>query len=142
MRALFDVNALLAMFDGGHVHHEAISTWWRGVREYGWASCPLTQNGFLRIISGPRYPGSKPLSDAVGLLRAQAEIPGHEFWADDLTILDDAVFPHGHLLGPNQITDVYLLALAVRRGGRLVTFDRSIAAAAVRGSEPRHIVIL
>ena len=80
--------------------------------------------------------------DALGVLRAQIAGPNHEFWPDDISIADDSLFDHAHILGPNQITDVYLLALAVKNGGRLVTFDRGLPIKSVRGAEARHLVVL
>jgi uncharacterized protein len=80
--------------------------------------------------------------DAVGVLREQIEEPDHEFWPDDISITDGALFDRAHILGSNQITDVYLLGLAVKNGGRLVTFDRGLPLKAVRGAEARHLVVL
>lgn len=142
MRALLDVNVLLARLDPDHVHHQRAREWLARCRDDGWASCPLTQNGFARIVAQSRYPRPQKLAEAVSLLHMQAGLPGHEFWSDSLSIADPAVFDHRRILGPDQITDVYLLALAVKHGGRLVTFDRGIPIAAVRGAEARHLVVL
>lgn len=142
MRSLLDVNMLLALFDSTHVHHAIASSWWVEHRDGGWASCPLTQNGFIRIISSPRYPRPRTLADALTLLRAQMALPDHAFWPDDLSLVDPAIFDHGRLLGANQITDVYLLALALKNGGRLVTLDRAIPLAAVRGAQARHVMVI
>jgi uncharacterized protein len=142
VRALFDVNMLLALFDPEHIHHTHALAWWTTNRADGWASCPLTQNGFLRVIAGPRYPRPKGIADAVALLSAQIALPGHVFWLDDISIADAQTFNHGHLLGPKQITDLYLLALAVKNNGRLVTFDRGISIQAARGAKQEHLVVL
>ena len=142
MRALYDVNVLLALFDTAHVHHAMARAWQRDNSAAGWASCPLTQNGFLRILSGPGYPRAIPLPDALAALQTQLELPGHEFWPDRLSIADRRVFDHARFLGPKQITDIYLLGLAVANGGRLVTFDRAITTSAVRGARPEHLVVL
>jgi uncharacterized protein len=141
MRALFDVNMLLALFDAEHLHHARAFAWWTANRESGWASCPLTQNGFLRVISGPGYTRPRSLADALALLRGQIAEPGHEFWRDELSIADVSIFDHGRLLGPNQITDVYLLALAVKNGGRFATLDRGVPVRAVHGAEARHLAV-
>lgn len=106
------------------------------------ASCPLTQNGFVRVISGSRYPQPLAIADAIALMRAETTLPGHVFWPDDVSLADPKRFDHDRLLGPGQITDAYLLALAVQNDGRLVTFDRTIPIAAVGGAEPRHVVSL
>ena len=142
MRTLLDVSVLLALFDPNHSHHQRAHIWWIGHQDRGWASCPLTQNGFLRIISKPGYPNPLPLPRALSLWRAQVALPGHHFWPDDISIADGNVFDHLSILGPNQITDVYLLGLAVKNGGCLATFDRSIRNKAVRGAEAGHIVVL
>jgi toxin-antitoxin system PIN domain toxin len=142
VRALFDVNMLLALFDPGHIHHEAARAWWLTHRSEGWASCPLTQNGFARIISKPGYQRPVALPTAVSMLRAQLSQSDHEFWPDAISIADDQLFDQSFILGPHQITDVYLLGLAVKHGGRLVTLDRGLPLRAVRGAEARHLIVL
>jgi uncharacterized protein len=142
MRALLDVNVLLALFDAQHIHHNQALTWWTDNRRAGWASSPLTQNGFIRVISSPRYRHPRAFADAIALLRAQIAQPGHAFWPDDISIADPDVVDHSRLLGPNQITDVYLLALAVKNAGFLVTFDRSVPIRAVRGAETKNLTII
>ena len=142
MRALFDVNVLLSLFDAGHIHHAPASTWWALHKSAGWASCPLTQNGFVRVISKPGYQRPIALQTALSLLTEQLGQGDHEFWPDDISIVDERLFDHSRILGPNQITDVYLLGLAVKNGGRLVTFDRGLPIKAVHGAEARQIVVL
>ena len=143
MRALFDVNALLALFDEAHAFHGSLRAWWHDNQGSGeWATCPLTQNGFVRIMSQPRYLQSRTPAEALTALRTGVDQPGHEFWPDDVSIADKGLFSPANILGPNQITDVYLLGLAVKHGGRLVTFDRGLPLKAVRGAEPLHLVSL
>jgi len=142
MRALFDVSMLLALFDPGHVHHHTALTWWAESRAEGWASCPLTQNGFLRIASQPSYSNPVSLPQAISTFRAQIAKGGHAFWPDDISIMDDAHIDYSRLLGPRQLTDVYLLALAVRHGGRFVTLDRSISWQAARGASEASLVAI
>lgn len=143
MRALFDVNALLALFDEAHSFHAPVRAWWRDNQASGgWATCPLTQNGFVRIMSQPRYLQSRSPAEALAALRTGVEQPGHEFWPDDASIADEELFSAAHILGPNQITDVYLLGLAVKNGGRLVTFDQGLPIKVVRGAAARHLVAL
>jgi len=142
VRALFDANMLLALFDPEHIHHAPALAWWTANRESGWASCPLTQNGFVRVISGPRYLRPRSFADAMALLSAQIAESGHVFWPDDVSLADPEIFDHSRLLGPKQITDAYLLALAVTNGGRLATFDHAIPLAAVRGAQERHVVVI
>ena len=142
MRALFDISVLLALFDFDHNWHDAAHDWRMKHDELGWASCPLTENGFARIVSQPSYSNPISIRSALSILSAQKSRPGHEFWPDDLSIANPEIFDHSRILGPNQITDIYLLALAVKNGGRLATFDRGIPLAAVRGAEPRHLVVI
>jgi toxin-antitoxin system PIN domain toxin len=142
MRALFDVNMLLAMSDSEHIHHSRAFAWWNDHHNDGWASCPLTQNGFVRVISGSGYPRPRSLADAMAQLGAQVALPGHVLWPDDVSIADPEIFDRNHLLGPGQITDAYLLALAVKNGGRLVTIDRGVPLRAVRGAQMTHLVVI
>ena len=142
MRALFDVNALLALVDKEHEFQPKIRAWWTANKAGGWATCAITQNGFARIMSQPHYSNPAPTMDAIQLLAMGLEDGDHTFWPDDISITDDQLFERARILGPNQITDVYLLALAVKNGGRLVTFDRGLPIAAVRGAEARHLVVL
>jgi uncharacterized protein len=142
VRALLDVNVLLSLFDAGHMAHERSRAWWRSNEIHGWASCPITQHGFLRLMSQPAYVGSVGLAEALRGLRSWTSSPTHEFWPDDLTILDPALFDHARVLGHKQITDIYLLALAVKRGGRFVTLDRKITLGAVRNAGAEHLVVV
>jgi toxin-antitoxin system PIN domain toxin len=142
VRALLDVNVLMALLQPNHMHHQPAHAWWDTESNKGWASCPLTENGFVRILSQPGYPRRMPISKAVDALHDQKGRTDHAFWSDKLSIADPTIFDHRRLLGPNQLTDAYLLALAVENGGRLVTFDRSISIAAVHRAEPRHLVVL
>jgi hypothetical protein len=142
VRALFDVNALLALFDRDHVFHTPVRAWWAANEGSGWATCPITQNGFARIMSQPGYPRNRPTVEAIKALHAGVVQPGHQFWPDDISIADADVFDRTRILGPKQLTDVYLLALAVKNGGRLVTLDRAVPISAVHGAEPHHIAVL
>lgn len=142
MRALLDVNVLLALMDRDHVLHRAALQWWRSDRDHGWASCPLTQNGFVRISCQGNFPGRPTVAQAIEQLRRQIAESDHAFWTDDVSIADERSFDRGRLLGPKQITDAYLLALAVRNGGRLVTFDRGVPTLAVHGAVAQHLVVI
>jgi uncharacterized protein len=142
MQALFDVNALLAMVDREHVFHPTVRHWWAADEDRGWATCAITQNGFARVMSQPRYTNPVATMDAIALLAMGLKEPGHAFWPDDISITDDAIFDHSYILGPNQVTDVYLLGLAVKNGGRLVTFDRGLPIKSVRGAGARHLIVL
>jgi toxin-antitoxin system PIN domain toxin len=140
MRALLDVNVLIALLDGAHVHHASARAWLEANIEQAWASCPLTQNGCIRILSQPAYPGSLPPAAIAARLTEAAATQWHVFWPDDLSLLGKDRVDWRHVLGSRQLTDIYLLALAVRHGGRLVTFDRAIPLGAVRNAGDKHLV--
>jgi uncharacterized protein len=142
MRALLDISILLALIDEEHDFHERSRQWWQANREPGWASCPLTQNGFVRVISQASYARPVPLLESIRVLTSSTSETRHEFWPDDLSLLDTGTVDHTRLLGPSQLTDVYLLALAVKHGGRFVTLDRRVPLAAVRGAQPENLVVV
>ena len=142
MRALLDVNVLIALLDAGHVHHHVATDWLGAHLEQGWASCPLTQNGCIRIFSNPAYPNAVPAAQIAERLAEAARHPAHAFWPDAISLLEPGRLAWERLLSSRQVTDAYLLALAVERGGRLVTLDRGVPVAAVRGAQSRHVVVL
>lgn len=141
-RALLDVNVLLALLDTDHVDHQRARGWLRSEIAAGWASCPITQNGFVRVVSQPRYPSPVSPSVAATLLEQACATDHHEFWPCDLSILDTDAIDRTKVHGPRQVTDSYLLALAVRNDGTLVTFDRSIVASSVPAALTRHLTVL
>lgn len=142
MRSLLDVNVLIALLDAAHVHHTRATQWLGENIRHGWASCPLTQNGCIRILAQPNYPNSVPAVQAAARLREAVRTVHHEFWADDQSLLDDDLFNWTHLLGPRQLSDAYLLALAVRHKGRFVTLDRRVPLAAVPGASAKHLAVI
>jgi uncharacterized protein len=142
MRALLDVNVLIALLDADHTMHQRATQWFATEAANGWASCPITQNDCIRIMSHPGYPNSRPVNDIIERLREPCSASVHEFWPDDLSLLDPATVESTRIHGPRQITDLYLLALAFQHGGRLVTFDESISTDAVRGAVTKHLLTL
>ena len=142
MRALLDVNVLLALFDANHSLHVPATQWFREHGESGWASCPITQNGYIRVMSQPGYPEHMQVAALVERLRQATVHRAHEFWPDDASLLDATMIDTTRIHGPNQLTDVYLLALAVSHGCRLVTLDQSIPLQAVKGAQKKHLVVL
>ena len=133
-RFLLDVNVLIALIDPTHVQHDRAHLWFGATGHVAWATCPLTQNGVLRIVGHSRYPNS-PGGPAVvvQLLQAFLALDGHEFWPDDVSLLDSSRVNGSRLLDSAQITDSYLLALARAHGGSFATFDRHLIADAVTG---------
>jgi len=129
---LLDVNLLLALSDPMHVHHESAHRWFAKKGRQAWATCPLTENGFIRIASHPNYP-NRPgdVTAVVAILRQLCETTGHHFWPEESSILQvlepEAIITHV------QVTDVYLLGLAVHKKGKLATLDQRIPVDALRG---------
>lgn len=138
-RFLLDVNVLIALIDPAHVQHDQAHKWFAESGHKAWATCPLTQNGVLRIVGNTRYPNSPGTPAAVAELMARfLALPGHKFWPDDVTLLGSRVHA-ARLLDSGQVTDSYLLALAAAHGGKLATFARSLVTdAVVRGRESLH----
>lgn len=140
MRALLDVNVLISLLDADHSLHARATKWFAAHARRGWASCPITQNGCIRIMSHPTYPNALPVSAVMDRLAEASASSFHEFWADDLSLLDAAISIPTRIHGPRQITDLYLIALAVRHDGQFVTFDASVATDAIKGAEKKHLV--
>ena len=133
MRALPDVNVLIALLDPDHVFHERAHRWWMSNAKRGWASCPLTENGVVRVMSNPNYSKAVPFSpgELIERLDQFARQSDHEFWADDVSLRDPAIFARDRIHSSRSITDIYLLGLAVKHNGALATFDQSIPLSAV-----------
>ena len=141
--ALLDVNVLVALFDPDHVHHDVAHDWFAGEGRPGWATCPLTEAGFVRVLSNPAYSGAVTRAvDMAGRLRRFCASGGHEFWPDELSLLDGSRFDLSRVAGHRQLTAVYLLGLAHSRGGRLATFDRTIPLRAVKGATAASLEII
>jgi uncharacterized protein len=140
--ALLDVNVLIALCDPGHNFHHTAKAWINSNAELGWASCPLTQNGCVRIVSQPSYRYQLPMLEAIETLQFLCQSPQHQFWPEDISLLDAKLFDHSKLHGHRQLTDVYLLALAVKNQGRFVSLDGAIPLNAVRGAKKQHLVVL
>lgn len=141
-RALLDINVLLALFDADHVDHERARRWVESEIASGWASCAITQNGFVRIISQPRYPSPISPAEAIELLEGACAGVHHEFWPCQLSLLEAEVIDRSRVHGPRQVTDAYLLALATTNDGRFVTFDHRVALSAVPRAAEARLVIL
>jgi toxin-antitoxin system PIN domain toxin len=142
MRALLDVNVLLALLDGDHVDHERARAWINHEIDHGWASCAITQNGFVRVISQPRYPSPVPPSHAIDMLARATRTGYHEFWPCTASILDVNIVDRSRLHSSRQVTDAYLLALAVDNSGRFATFDQSVVLDVVPGAGKQHLATL
>ena len=119
------MNVLVALAWPNHIHHRPARSWFAGVRERGWATCPLTESGFVRVSSNSRViPEATTPADAFEMLARIRSLPGHHFWTDDVSPTENE--PFRAVVGYRQVTDAHLLALAIRRDGRLATFDRGL----------------
>ena len=138
---LLDVNVLLALIDPAHLHHNRAHTWLHSHSDgFRWASCALTENGFCRISSSPSYPGHMTPGVAVRLLhQLRTSLPGHAFWYCTLSLTDRSRFDIDLVQGAKQLTDIYLLGLAVENSGRFATFDRRIRPSYVVGAGAKHL---
>ncbi len=137
---LLDANVLIALGDPGHVHHARVQKWFHSQPGRGWATCPLTENAFLRIMGAASYPGKigNPTSLRT-LLKQMCAFPGHQFWKDDISLRDTALFPA--LPASKQLKDIYLIALAVQHRAQLVTLDQRIDPTRVPGGTKAYFAI-
>ncbi len=142
MTYLLDVNVLIALIDPAHVQHDAAHDWFAKQGKKSWATCPLTENGVVRIVGNVRYPNSPGTPAAVAqLMTGLCALPGHVFWPDSISLLDDTKVDASRILSSAQVTDSYLLALAVAHGGKLATFDRRLVVDAVHaGVKALHVI--
>lgn len=139
---LLDVNMLIALCDADHVHRPAAKRWFRANAAAGWATCPLTENGLLRVMGHATYPRGPGSPDAVRpLLQRLRSLPGHQFWEDSISLADDRAIPSLRRVTARHLTDLYLLALAVRHTGSFVTLDSRIDPNQVPGGRKALVVI-
>jgi toxin-antitoxin system PIN domain toxin len=138
---LLDVNILIALLDANHQHHGVASGWVDGAGHL--ALCPLTINGCVRILGRADYPdGPGSVSAAIDRIESLASALKMVFWPDNVSLFDQKLFRRDRVMRPAQVTDLYLLALAVRKSGALATFDRAIPIDAVSGATKAHLVLL
>lgn len=139
---LLDVNVLIALIDPGHVQHDAAHAWFARQGRQAWATCPLTENGVLRIVGNPRYPNTPGSPASVApVMEGLTALPGHTFWPNDISLLDGRKIAASRLADSAQVTDSYLLALACAHQGQLATFDKRLVTDAVRGgAESLHLI--
>lgn len=137
---LLDVNVLIALSDPNHVHHTRARAWFRSPGCDAWATCPITENGMIRILGQPGYPDfAGGPADARAVLATLTAAPGHQFWPDDVSLCDQRRFPSLPL--SRHLTDLYLLALAVKHQGRLATFDVRIDSNLIPGVATAYYLI-
>ena len=140
---LLDVNILVALFFPDHVHHDLAHDWFTDEGQRGWATCAVTENGFVRVAcQRPTDTGNWRPEDALSFLQKFCSSEGHHFWPDRVSLRERTLFNRAFIRGPSQITDVYLLGLARTMGGRLATFDRTIPLAAVIGAKRDTLAVI
>ena len=139
---LLDVSTLVALAYPHHIFHGKVEPWFRKHAMQRWFTCPMTECGFVRVVSNPKFASPAPdVAEAQILLGAMTQMPGHHFWPDDLGVAEVFKRFEERLFGHQQITNAYLLALAISKQGQLVTLDRSIASLA--GPEnSNHLIVL
>lgn len=143
---LLDVNVIISLLDSAHVHHEIAVKWFNRIAAHeGWSTCPITENGFIRIVSHMSYPNIRmtPGLAAQSLATFQGAFRGSfRFWSDDVSLADSTLFDLDVLTTSGQTTDAYLAGLAFHKGGRLTTLDRAIQWRAVRGADAGLVEIV
>ena len=140
---LLDVNVLIAMTWPTHRAHGKVQHWLSQRGREKWASCPFTQTAFVRILSNPAFsPNALTPADALALLRSNLGHPAHQFWPDDMGLLEAVARSELRITGHQQVTDAYLLGLAIHKKGRLATLDRALLSLLPERSEERDLVTL
>lgn len=144
MRSLLDINFIIALFDPDHSFHERAHDWWALHGKEGWASCPLTENGVIRIMSNPGYSRMMQFSQGnlIDRLEQFADQTDHEFWGGTISLRDESIFARSFMHSSRQLTDIYLLALAVAHDAKLVTFDERIPISAVHHAGKENLCIV
>jgi|688.fasta_scaffold117074_3 toxin-antitoxin system PIN domain toxin len=142
-RFLLDINLLIALLDPDHAFHAIAHQWW-GKKGQSWASCPITENGLIRIMASSAYSKNTQLTvaDITELLSVFVSNTDHVFWYDDLSLRDQREFQHTSILSSKHLTDLYLLALATKNQGALVTFDQNISTSPVTSANAENLLIL
>jgi len=137
---LLDANILIALGDTNHPHRVSALRFFENCVLHGWATCPLTENAFIRIMGNPGYPGGLGATlDARRMLESFKAAPGHQFWPDDMSLCDATHFPK--LPASQNLTDFYLLALAMKFGGKLATLDQRMDPSIIPGGAAAlHVV--
>jgi len=144
MRALLDVNVVIALLDPDHAFHERSHDWWAKNARSGWSSCPIVENGVVRIMSNPSYSPKARFTPAnlISRLGQFAAQTNHEFWPDNVSLRDEKMFMVERMHSSRQLTDLYLLALAAKHSGKLATFDTGIPISAVRAAKPENLCVV
>ena len=138
------MNVVIALLDPDHAFHERAHVRWAAQAKFGWASCPIVENGVVRTMSNPGYTQGARFTpgDLISRLRTFATQTNHEFWPDDVSLRDRQLFAAERIHSSRQLTDLYLLAMATQHAGRLATFDQAIPMSAVRGAKVESLCVI
>ena len=140
---LLDVNVLIAIASPTHQAHQKAQQWIGRHADEGWATCPFTETAFVRILSNPAFsPNAVTPADALALLQANLRHPAHRFWEDDISFIQAAGPFSKRLVGHRQVSDAYLLGLAIHREGKLATLDRAVLTLLQEKSPDRERVVI
>ena len=143
MTVLLDVNVLVALAWPNHIHHDLAVQWFDKQRARGWATCPVTQSGFVRVSSNRRVvPEAKSPAEAIAVLTQLTELEGHQFWPDDIEFTRSEFIDPSRIVGHGQVTDAHLVALAVRHKGRLATFDGNVTGVVPASLKSPHVLLV
>ena len=130
-RNLLDLNVLIALTEPGHSHHQSAWDWFSSASASGWGICPLTEAGFLRVTTNPSFkPIQRTIAQATAILQMLKDQAGFHYWEINRSWVDLTAPFSRRIVGHEQITDAYLLGLAIEQNGYLVTFDRAIVSLA------------
>lgn len=141
--ALLDVNVLVALLWPAHEGHERAQNWFAKNAGAGWATCPMTQAGFVRIVSNPAFSRDAVTpKEAIELLAANMRHKAHQFWADEIDVVVAMVPLVERIKGHQQVTDAYLLGLARQKKGKLATMDKGVTELFAEKSMERNLVVV
>jgi hypothetical protein len=140
---LLDVNVLVALMWAPHECHQRAQEWFANHARFGWATCPLTEAGAVRILSNPAFSRDAATpQQALSVLTENLKRPSHQFWPDAISITEAVGLVGVQLAGHRQVTDFYLLGLALHRKARFATLDRGVAAVGATGSRVAEAITL
>ncbi len=142
VRFLLDVNVLIALAFPKHIHHERVQSWFMEALDRRWATCPLTQGGFLRVAYYELGGSPNAMRTTVAALEQICQTSAHEFWPMDLDLRGLSDLQRSRLMGPKQIADLQLLLLAHRHGGQLATLDTGIRELATGGKYASSLLVI
>jgi toxin-antitoxin system PIN domain toxin len=143
MVVLLDINVLVALAWPNHIHHEPALRWFEKHHANGWATCPLTQSGFVRVSSNKRIvPEAKTPAEAMVALGRITDLDHHVFWTDDIDLPRSEFIDTERIQGYRQVTDAHLVALTIRHRGQLATFDNGIADVVPPAVDRSQILVL